>query len=160
MRGYQQLHLSRSACIHFVDAAESEASIETSFQQVFANSIDCAYVDYAQHDSSVGAFVNAIAAALNLEHAPYPAKSWLQWLDDLITLSFKSKGLVIVIDNADRMLGENRDQMFDLIEAFLTQFHHWFEKGKPCHLCLQMQRNPALQKFFLSHGVQRSQPVV
>ena len=142
MRGYHQLHLARSACIHFVSNVDSEEAIEAAFQPVFDGAIDCVYVDFAKHERSAGEFVNTVAERLHLEHAPYSANLWLRWLDDLITLSCRSSGVVIVIDNADALLRDQRDQMFDLIEAFLTQFHHWFEKKKPCHCLLYTSPSP------------------
>jgi hypothetical protein len=42
-----------------------------------------------------------------------------------------------VVDHADSLLRERPDDMFDLIEAFLTQFHHWYDQKKPCHLCFR-----------------------
>ena len=73
---------------------------------------------------------------------------WVPFLDDLISLSFRLNGLVIVVDNADVLMETARGDVFDLIEAFLIQFHHWFEKKKPCHLCFQMERNELIGRIF------------
>jgi hypothetical protein len=56
--------------------------------------------------------------------------------------------MVLAIDNAAELLRENSNDMFDLIESFLLQLHHWLEKEKPCHLCLQMERNELVRKAF------------
>jgi hypothetical protein len=90
-----------------------------------------------------------LARALELAHAPYGRLPWVEFLDDLITLSFRYPGLVIVVDHADILLRERPDDMFDLIEAFLTQFHHWYDKKKPCHLCFQMEQNDSVGRVFV-----------
>jgi len=56
--------------------------------------------------------------------------------------------MIAVIDDADAMFSKDRDEAFDLIEAFLLQFHHWFEKKKPCHLCFQLRPNPQIEQIF------------
>ena len=66
---------------------------------------------------------------------------YVQFLDDLGALSLSAGGVLIVVDRADLLLKDRPDQMFDLIEAFLVQFHHWFEAKKPAHLWFQMEHN-------------------
>ena len=38
--------------------------------------------------------------------------------------------------------------MFNLVEAFLIQFHHWYDQKKPCHLCFQMVEDAYVTDFF------------
>jgi len=57
---------------------------------------------------------------------------------------------VIIVDRADILLHERPDDMFDLIEAFLIQFHHWYDQKKPCHLCFQMEENQSVRGLFLA----------
>jgi hypothetical protein len=92
---------------------------------------------------------------LNLEHAPYSPRAfpfqpqvWLPLLDDLITLSWHEKGIVIFVDSAHVFLAEHPRGMFRLIESFLIQVHHWMEKKKPCHLCFQMEPTDSLRAQF------------
>jgi hypothetical protein len=59
-----------------------------------------------------------------------------------------SKRRVILVDNANNLFRDKQDDAFDLIEAFLTQFHHWLGQRKPCHLCFQIESSAALQKVF------------
>ena len=56
--------------------------------------------------------------------------------------------MVLIIDNSDVFLKEKPRDLFDLIETFLLQFHHWFEKRKPCHLCFQMEKNEIIRLTF------------
>jgi hypothetical protein len=148
MRGYQGIDRAESACVHFVRNNEIGGPVDLLFQEIEARSIDCVYVDYSQASAGVNGLANALATILHLENVPYQSRPWVEFLDDLITLSHRTNGLVIVIDNADVLMATDSNQMFDLIEAFLIQFHHWFEKKKPCHLCFQMEGNDALGKVF------------
>ncbi len=79
-------------------------------------------------------------APLASASAPYGGRAglspWVRFEDDLIDLSVRYPGLVIVVDHADILLREKRHDMFELIEEFLHCFYHWYEKKKPCHLCL------------------------
>jgi hypothetical protein len=59
---------------------------------------------------------HAIAPELNLQHAPYPPRAspfqpaawpWLPFLDDLITLSWHEKSLVIFVNSVDVFPAEN-----------------------------------------------------
>jgi len=159
MHGYERIYLPHSACIHFVRDVGAADSLSSIFQKVAEKSIECAYIDCAQIDISASGLVNAIAAELRLAYAPYSFNLWAQFVDDLIKRSFASQGIVIVVDNADVLLGKDRDQMFDLIEIFLVQFHHWFEKKKPCHLCFQMENSPALKEFFATYRLRQSRPI-
>ena len=43
---------------------------------------------------------------------------------------------------------EKSDEMFDLVEAFLVQFHHWYDQEKPCHLCFQVAEDDDVTEFF------------
>jgi hypothetical protein len=59
---------------------------------------------------------------------------------------------VIVVDRADILLRERPDDFFNLIEAFLVQFHHWYDQKKPCHLCLQMEENQSVRGLFVAES--------
>jgi len=91
-----------------------------------------------------------IARVLKLDNPPYgrAANPWVPFLDDLITLSDRVDGLALAIDNAHILFAQARNDAFDLIESFLIQFHHWFEKKKPCHLCFQMEENKLVREAF------------
>ena len=68
----------------------------------------------------------------------------MRLLDDMISLSAKLPGLIIVLDHADQLFDVARSKVFDLTETFLIQFHHWLSKRKPCHLCFQMSPHPLI----------------
>jgi hypothetical protein len=114
------------------------------------------YWDYFDGGGTSTTITDPLGRTLQLEHAPYGGRGelspWIRFLDDLITLSYRYPGLVIVVDNADSLLRERPDEMFDLIEAFLTQFHHWYDQKKPCHLCFQMERNDSIRRIVFEGG--------
>jgi hypothetical protein len=56
--------------------------------------------------------------------------------------------LRIVVDRADLLVAEKSNEMFNFVEAFLVQFHHWYDQKKPCHLCFQMVEDDYVTNFF------------
>jgi hypothetical protein len=76
---------------------------------------------------------------------------YLPFWDDLISLAYKKFGLVIVLDNAADFLATAPAEFFDLIEAFMVQFNHWFKLNKPCHLCFQMEKNILIADLLADH---------
>ena len=148
MQGYSGIEKSSSACIRFVRNHEVDGSEQELFEEIRRRGVRCVYVDPTFAEASGEDLANQLAVALGLENAPYESRRWLCMLDDLITLAHQESGLIIVIDNAWTLLGERRDELCDLIEAFLSQFHHWFERRKPCYLCFQMEVNPGIARFF------------
>lgn len=148
MRGYSDIARSTSACVHFVEAREVDEELIELKSELDAAHIPCAYVDCRQLISNPEDTCDVIAVAIGAEHAPYGEEYWIRLLDDMISLSVKLPGLVIVLDHADQLFEANRSKVFDLSEAFLIQFHHWLEKRKPCHLCFQMSPHPLVGKVF------------
>src|ERR1051326_4273909 len=150
--GYGGLHMPTSACVHFVRNDEIDDSIYDSVAELNRLGIQCAYLNYS-HGMGARDITNNIAGSLHLDHHPYqsgPIRPWLPWLDDLIALSRRVNGLVLIIDSADVFFNESRNDAFDLIEVFLIQFSDWFEKKKPCHLCFQIEPNDLVKKAFSS----------
>jgi len=147
MRGYYAMDRSTSACVRFVRNAEVDGDVHEVFAEARSLGLRCVYVDLRASQAG-GVLANQMAHALQLPHAPYTHKHWLCFLDDLITLAHREKGLVIVVDGGWLLLEERRDELFDLIESFLLQFHHWLEQAKPCYLCLQMEPNSEISAFF------------
>jgi hypothetical protein len=155
MSGYSRLLRSSTDCLHFVFSDQIEPTEREVARQLRQAGILCAYLDaaeIAQHDALSTA--NALGLTLGLDHSPYGKQSnfgpsiWVPFLDDLITLSHRETGVAIIIDNAFSFDGQYRRTLFGLIEAFLTQFHHWLEKRKPCHLCLQMDAASWVRETF------------
>jgi hypothetical protein len=146
MRGYEGLDRPWSRCIHFVRRQMSEVDLREMRSKLQKQGIVRAYVEYSRNSEI--SLANQIASRLSLDNQPHGQSPWVPFLDDLITLSYRQNGLAIIVDNADDLFRDNQDDAFDLIEAFLIQFHHWFEKQKPCHLCFQIENNPVLQKVF------------
>lgn len=141
MRGYNGIEISSSACVRFVRNTEVDGSEQELFDEIRRREICCAYVDANHVQASGEVLANQIARALDLDDAPYESRQWLCLLDDLITLAHRESGLVVVVDNAWTLMDGRRNELFDLVEAFLSQFHHWFEQRKPCYLCFQMEAN-------------------
>ena len=133
-------------CVHFVrtDTSSKEEQIEAARKV----GVKFAYWNYLDGGRESATLADPLGAVLGLEHVPYGRHSWVQFLDDLITLAYRYDGLVIVVDRADVLVTEKSDEMFDLMEAFLTQFHHWYDQKKPCHLCFQMVEDEHLASFF------------
>jgi hypothetical protein len=155
MSGYRILRRSSSDCVHFVYRDEVDGEDLSLAKELAAKQITHVYVDYDEFKCGSQHLVNVIAGLLKLEHAPYrwptaptEVSVWVEFLDDLITLSYQEHGIIIVIDNADGLLAADSKTMFKLIEAFLVQVHHWLEKKKPCHLCFQMEKNEVVKRLF------------
>jgi hypothetical protein len=159
MRGYTDICRSTSACVHFVETQdvtareldnpeEFDQGLRSIRRELDAAGIRCAYIDCSALASNPTATCNAVGAAVGGEHAPYSSGDWVRLLDDMISLSVELPGLVIVLDHADELLAADRSQIFDLIEAFLIQFHHWFARKKPCHLCFQISRHSLVGEVF------------
>jgi hypothetical protein len=108
----------------------------------------------ASHRRIANAVINAIAQQLKLEHAPYAPREpgqieeWVPFLDDLIGLSDRVNGILIIVDNADVWLSTDKKTLFKLMEAFQIQLHHWQEKKRPCHLFFQMEKNDLVRRIF------------
>ena len=147
MRGYSGIELSNTACVRFVRNAEIDGSEREIFDEARRRGVRSAYIDSSSSAELPRTFANVIAEALRLDNAPYESKQWLCLSDDLITLAYRERGLVITVDNAWVLLERHQDELFDLVEAFLSQLHHWLQQGKPCHLCLQMESNADVARF-------------
>lgn len=154
MRGYQGIEQSTSSCVHFVRGEIPTDALREVFAYAIDRNITCAYIDFKDCSDIANGLAIAIGDALALPNIPYTSNQWLLLLDDLISMSVTASGLVIVIDSADILLSKDIEQMFDLIESFLTQVHHWLDKAKPCHLCFQLDKNSELQQIF-RHSVNR-----
>jgi hypothetical protein len=152
MRAYEMLELPVTRCVHFVRTGEFDGSQEQVVEAALRKGVKFVYWDYLDGGSVSAAIADPLGRALELAHVPYGAPAWVQFLDDLITLAYRYPGLVIVVDHADILLRERPDDMFNLIEAFLIQFHHWYDMKKPCHLCFQMEQNDSVRRVFVRGG--------
>jgi hypothetical protein len=141
MRGYGGLDRPGSTPVRFIRNSELDGSEGAIFNDARDRGVRVVYVDLSAESLSKGRPANVLAHALRLDHAPYEQRAWLRFSDDLTTLAYRVPGLVIVVDGADSFLQNNRDDFYDLIEAFVSQVHHWLEQDKPCYLCLQMEAN-------------------
>lgn len=147
MRGYSGIDVTSSACVRFVRNDEIDGSEQEIFDEARRRGIRCVYIDSSLEEAAGTTLANQIAIALGLDNAPYETNRWLRLLDDLITLAHREQGLVVVVDGAWTLIDRRRNELFDLIEAFLTQFHHWLDQGKPCYICFQMEANTSVASF-------------
>jgi hypothetical protein len=132
------LYRSTTHCVHFVRASASSQFLDAEVEAARRAGVKFAYWNYSHGGKEAASVADPLAIALGLEHAPYGNLAWTQFLDDLITLAYRYDGLVITVDRADLLITERLDEMFNCVEAFLIQFHHWYDQKKPCHLCFQM----------------------
>lgn len=150
-----RLRLSSSGCVHFMYADFFSGDVHAEVDDLRNAGIKCVYIDYRDIEHGDLHIANTLARELHLQHAPYPRRSssfqpdvWVPFLDDLGELAESQEGIAIFVDSAAKFLAENDRGMFRLIEAFLIQIHHWLEKGRPCHLCFQMEPNDSLREQF------------
>lgn len=151
MRGYWDIDRSTSHCVTFVEAEEVDEELAELVAQIRRRGFRIAYVDCSQYRDRPWEIGSALGALLGTEHPPYHQGGELnlvRWLDDLIYLATQTEGVVMVLDNADQVFVSHRRHITQLIEAFLVQFHHWLERGVPCHLCLQMSPHPLVKALF------------
>jgi len=152
MRGYSGIGIPSSACIRFVRNADVDDSLRGILSEVRDRGVRIAYVGPKRAASSTAGLVNLLAGELGLKHAPYEFNRWVCFLDDLGALAYEEQGLVIIIDSAWMIFTEKPNEMFDLVEAFLIQFHHWSDRKKPCYLCFQMEPNEVIAGFATGYG--------
>jgi len=148
MRGYNDINRSTSACVHFVDADEVELEDADCFKEARDAGCQIVYVDCLRFMREPWLIPSEIGRLAKTDHPPYDEganANLVRWLDDLISLAHFTRGLVLVLDNAAELFAVHRKFATDLIEAFLIQFHHWLERGKPCHLCFQMSPSSILR---------------
>src|SRR5882757_88748 len=150
MFGYSAINLPMTRCIHFVKNDEMDGSEGRLVEAALKEGTKIVYWNCADGGSATTA--DSLGRALELKYAPYGRVPWIEFLDDLILLADRLRGLVIVVDRADLLLRERPDDFFNLIEAFLVQFHHWYDQKKPCHLCLQMEENQSVRGLFVAES--------
>ncbi len=149
MFGYSAINLPMTRCVHFVKNREIDGSEWHLVDAGVKEGVKFVYWNYLDGGSGSVTIADPLARALELTHTPYGRAPWIEFLDDLITLAYRHGGLVIIVDRADVLLRERPDDLFNLIEAFLVQFHHWYDHEKPCHLCFQMEENPSVRQLFV-----------
>jgi hypothetical protein len=131
-----------------VNTREFDQSVEEVVEAAVKTGVKLVYWVYLDGGGTSTTIADPLGSALQLQHRPY-GQAWIRFLDDLITLAYRYPGLVIVVDHANILLRERPDDMFDLIEAFLIVFHHWYDQKKPCHLCFQMEQNDSVRRVFV-----------
>jgi hypothetical protein len=135
-------------CVHFVRTSPSRL-LETDLARAKGAGVKFGYWSYLDGGRDAQSIASPLAGALGLEHAPYGGlRSWVEFLDDLITFAYRYDGLAIVVDRADLLLGERPDELFECVEAYLHQYHHWYDQKKPCHLVFQMAEDQQVTKLF------------
>jgi hypothetical protein len=134
-------------CVHFVRTSPSglrQADVDVAK----GVGVKFGYWNYLDGGKDAPSIASPLARALGLEHAPYGPLPWVEFLDDLITLAYRHDGLAIVVDRADHLVSERSGELFECVEAFLHQFHHWYDQKKPCHLFFQMVEDQQVTRLF------------
>jgi len=134
-------------CVHFVRTSPS-GLLEVDIEAAKGAGVRFGYWSYLDGGREAASIASPLASALGLEHAPYGPLPWVEFLDDLITFAHRYDGLAIVVDRADHLVNERSSELFECVEAFLHQFHHWYDQKKPCHLFFQMVDDPHVTKLF------------
>jgi hypothetical protein len=143
--GYLDKPMTR--CVHFVRTSAS-GLIEADIEAARGAGVKFAYWNYLDGGRDAHSIASPLASALGLEHAPYGPLPWVEFLDDLITFAYRYDGLAIVVDRANLLASERSDELFECVEAFLHQFHHWYDQKKPCHLFFQMVEDQHVTSLF------------
>jgi len=143
---YRFLSVATARSVHFVDLCPDEAELRELADELRRLSITVVYVDCARFAGAA-----RTTTAVNVTGATQPPSGadpgephWTRWWDDLLSLSHKSHGLAIVLDNAFVLLERDRKFVTDLIENFLQGATPWIRREIPCHLCLQMVACPVV----------------
>ena len=137
---YPFLPVATARCVHFVDLCPDEAELREVATDLDERGIAAIYLDCQRFAPGGGA----------RKPAPVdPAEPhWTRWWDDLLSLSYKSSGLAIVLDRAGVLFERDRKFATDVIENFLQGATPWIRREIPCHLVLQMAACPAVAQVF------------
>jgi hypothetical protein len=139
---------SSSNAVHFLDNTQVDDLEHALTDQLRSTGIRTAYVDYLEVTPRRENIASVIGRLLGLSRAPYPPQGWTAFSEDLGALAEREPGIAIVVDNAEPFLSTDKKTMLKLIEAFQTQLTHWLERGKPCHLFFQMEKNDLVRRIF------------
>jgi hypothetical protein len=120
-------------------------------QQLASRGIAFAYIDAGGTPEQ--AALTSLGFQLGTDHPPYDPKhrGWLRFMDDLLGLSERAEGMAIVIDNASSLISGDPIGFSwgeDLIKWWTIALDHWVKKGRPCHLCFQMDANVAVRQVY------------
>lgn len=151
MSKYDYLLMSTGNCVHFMDKCPNDGELQELSQELRKRSVAIVYVDCLLYTGRKWEIPNSIGYAAEMDHPPYDRDGephWLRWWDDLLSLGYRSKGLAIVLDNANAIFETDRKFMTDLLESFLHGMKPWMEREVPYHLCFQMVPCPGMRKTF------------
>ncbi len=140
--GYRFLPVATARCVHFVDLCPDDVELRELAGDLDEHDIAVVYLDCTRFVPGTGA--RKPAAPTGDAAEPH----WTRWWDDLLSLSHKSSGLVIVLDHADVLFERDRKFATDLIENFLQGATPWIRREIPCHLVLQMAACAAVARVF------------
>jgi hypothetical protein len=149
---YRFLPVATARCVHFVDISPDEGGLVELADHLREQGITVVYLDCARFAAPMAAARGAPDAGRAPQATPTaprrdPAEPhWTRWWDDLLSLSHKSSGLAIVLDNAGLLFERDRKFVTDVIENFLQGATPWIRREIPCHLVLQMVGGPAVAR--------------
>ena len=153
MRGYFDIVRSTTACVHFVFETKLDDEFLSEIRERLKHDgVLVAYLDGRDLLDGVSRFCSVVGAAIGAEHAmECMEESYVVLFDDMVSLSNTLPGLVLIVDRAWEVFDADRVTAFGFVEGFLSQLHHWLDRGRPCHLCFQMSPNEDVKKYFLNN---------
>lgn len=141
---YRFLPVATARCVHFVDVCPDEGNLLELADALQEQAITVVYLDCERFAGPAASAPAGTGAARATAGAEAGEPHWTRWWDDLLSLSYKSSGLAIVLDNASLLFERDRKFATDVIENFLQGATPWIRREIPCHLVLQMVPCPAV----------------
>jgi hypothetical protein len=148
MKGFGGLDRALSSSVHFISIDEIPGDLEIIITNLYEIGLKIGYVDYREAQNTFEV-VSILANEIGLQHLPFNKKFFLlQFLDDMMGLSERADGVLILIDHANDWFLRSPREAFDFIETFLTQADCWLHRNKPCHLLLQVEADDRVGEIF------------
>ena len=139
MRGYNDFDRLDSLGVHFVYADEVDFDFLVGMPvYALSHGVHVAYIDGAEVVSGNLDLCNSVGNAVNTDNRPYGVSAWWPLCDDLVALSYRAGGLLVVVDNSRELLASREREVLKFVEIFQIQSRHWVDQGKICDLYFQM----------------------
>lgn len=149
---YRFLPVATARCVHFVDVCPDEGTLFELAADLDEQGIAVVYLDCQRFAGAAPGAASTGAAARATRRTDPSEPHWTGWWDDLLSLSHKSSGLAIVLDNASVLFERDRKFATDVIENFLQGATPWIRREIPCHLVLQMVPCPVVARVLHPAG--------
>ncbi|MEP0708754.1 MAG: hypothetical protein ABJL17_09505 [Parvibaculum sp.] len=138
-------------CVHFVRNVQGlRDSGEEIVADLKATNVKVVYVNFGDFAFSPHTLATILGEPLDLDFQPFepPGPVWVRFSDSMGGLSFRLDGLALIIDRADILFERRMDEVYDLIDSFLSQLHLWYDRKKPCNLFFQLEKSDLVRRYF------------